>query len=269
MIKSIWGSRADGRPLIYREGCHVLCVGTTGSGKSKLADALLYGLLRDVRPQDDIEIVVNNPKMVGFEWVRSSPRVRLYDDLSKFEGVWVSVWEEVMRRYSVMEFDGCGTRRLPESMGPLFVFNDELPSMVGNEGALLPPASVKSIKDSMLKVLRLGRQARVYVFSFSQFAEGGNVGGTAARNLYDNRICMRVTSNSEVAMATGISESELGSDNLTAFLSGEVLARMEKGTPFVRGWADYYEDRELIKLLGTLEAPKEPDFNFLKRRKLA
>ena len=269
MITAEFGYRADAKPLVFRESAHLLCIGCSGAGKSKAADALMWGMLRDNPPNEDFCIIINNPKMVGFEWAAKSPRVKLYSDLTQFESVWTAVWAEVQRRYALMKIDEDGTRVLPNGVGALFVFTDELPSVIGNEGALLPPASVKSIKDDMLKVLRLGRQARVYALSFSQFAEGGNVGGTAARALYDNRICMRVTSDSEVTMATGISESEVGNDNLTTFLPGEVLARLEKGVPFVRGWSDHYTDKELNELVEKLPTPKTPDFGFLAQRGLA
>lgn len=266
MIEATFGTRADGRPLKFKAGAHLLCTGCSGAGKSKTADALLYSLLAD-NPGEELGICVLNPKMVGFEWCAKSPRVRLYDDLNVMESVWQAVWSEIQRRYALMEVNEDGERVLPAGVGTLFVFTDELPSLVSSDGALVQPASSKSIRDNMIKTLRLGRQARVFALSFSQFAEGGSVGGTGARALYDARIVMRVMSNSEVSMATGMAESEI-SDNLSSFLPGEVLARTVKGEPFVRGWANYHTDRELLDAVKRLPAAPEPDFGFLARRGL-
>ncbi len=266
MIEATFGTRADGRPLTFKAGTHLLCTGCSGAGKSKTADALLYSLLAD-NPEEEMGICVLNPKMVGFEWSAKSPRVRLFDDLGVMESVWQAVWSEIQRRYTVMEVNANGEKVLPSGVGTLFVFTDELPSLVSSDGALVQPASARSIRDNMIKTLRLGRQARVFALSFSQFAEGGSVGGTGARALYDARIVMRVMSNSEVSMATGMAENEI-SDNLSSFLPGEVLARTVKGEPFVRGWANYHTDRELLNAVSTLPDGPEPDFSFLARRGL-
>lgn len=266
MIEAAFGTRADGRPLIFRAGTHMLCTGCSGAGKSKTADALLYSLLAD-NPDEEFAICILNPKMVGFEWSTQSPRVRLFDDLNVMESVWQAVWSEVQRRYALMEIGDDGERVLPHGVGTLFVFTDELPSLVSNDGALVQPASSKSIRDNMIKTLRLGRQAGVFSMSFSQFSDGNSVGGTGARALYDSRIVMRVMSNSEVSMATGMMESEI-SDNLSSFLPGELLARTVKGEPFMRGWANYHTDRELLAAVRKLPKAPEPDFEFLARRGL-
>lgn len=267
MITATFGTRADGRPLTYRAGTHLLCTGCSGAGKSKTADALLYSLLAD-NPEEEMGICILNPKMVGFEWAAESPRVRLFDDLNVMESVWQAVWSEIQRRYTLMEVGADGEKVLPRGVGTLFVFTDELPSLVSSDGALVQPASSKAIRDNMTKTLRLGRMAGVNLVSFSQFCDGTSVGGTGARALYDSRIVMRVMSNSEVSMATGMAESEI-SDNLSSFLPGEVLARTVKGEPFVRGWADYRTDGELLDAVRLLPDAPEPDFGFLARRGLA
>lgn len=252
---------SGGEPIYY-DGCtHLLCIGTTGSGKTVTLNALLWAML--VEQQSDAAIIVMNPKRVGMAWAAESPRVRLYNDVTQMESVYQAITDEMMRRYYMLQEGEVTEDDLP----PLYIVQDEMAALLG--GGLLLKKTADSIKENLQQLLILARQAKIFVLAFTQTALSEYCAGTLTRANFSSTIIMHVSNSSELAMAANLSESDVSATmNPTNFQKGEILAATEQGKDFKRGLADYHPPAELLKAMPGLKDAEPADFAFLDRRGL-
>lgn len=255
-------AESGGQPISWDGQTHLLCVGTTGSGKSALLNSLLWSIFVD-HPNTESSALVLNPKRVGFTWIAASPRVCLFNNAADMESIYQGISDEMMRRYTALE-----TGEISESeLKPIYVFQDEMAALLS--GSLIDQRNVKSIKEKLQELLILARASKIFVCAFTQTALAEYVAGTLTRANFSSTIIMHVSNSSELSMAANLSADDVsGSMEPTNFIRGEVLASTEQGKAFVRGMSFYHSPDEFLLAKPILQSAEPADFSYLSKRGL-
>ncbi|MGE0433357.1 MAG: DNA translocase FtsK [Planctomycetota bacterium] len=128
VLPFVIGRDSVGRPVMadLADMPHLLIAGTTGSGKSCAANALVLSLIF-TRHHEDVRLVIIDPKMVEFAAYRDIPHLLLpiVTDNREAAGVLNYLVEEMERRYRILERTLC--KHIKE-------FNDLSPAERANRG---------------------------------------------------------------------------------------------------------------------------------------
>lgn len=225
------GVDREGVPLLLQlsspKVAHVLVCGTTGSGKTALARAMIASLAVH-NPLRDLGLVLIDPKRRGYVPFAGLPHL-LYGVIHEpAEALGALAWavDELERR----DREGRSTPRL-------VVFIDELADLMQTAG--------EDAEALLTRLLQRGREAGIHVVACTQ-KPTANVIGSLVKANFPTRIVGRVTDTNDGYVAAGVSgtgaERLLGRGDFLVVTGGEIT-RMQ---------AAYVEEAELRELVTRL-----------------
>jgi len=230
------GVNEEGTPLLLRlpspDVGHVLICGTTGSGKTELARAMIASLAMS-NPLREVQLILIDPKRRGYSPFAQLPHLLLPVIHDEDEALGALAWlvEEMERR----DEEGCSTPRL-------IVFIDEL--------ADLMLAAQAKLEHVLTRLTQRGREAGIHIVACTQKPTAAVIGSLIKSN-FPVRIVGSVPDASDAAVATGISgtgaERLLGRGDFLVVAKGQV-ARMQ---------AAYISEAEIAEVLSKLRVGNE------------
>lgn len=236
-VTAVLGLDAEGVPLLLRlpspNVAHVLIAGTTGSGKTALARAMVASLAM-FNSQRALQLVVVDPKNRGLKAFEGLPHLvgpvvtRVDDTLA----VLARLVEEMERRDAA----GCSEPRL-------VVVLDELADLVQVGG--------REMEGVVRRLTQRGREAGMHVVACTQKPAAAVIGGLVKSN-FPVRLVGSVASPEDAKVATGVAgtgaERLLGQGDFLLVAKGQV----------VRMQAAYIDDGEVQGLVAQLRQGMRP-----------
>ncbi|MEM7129845.1 MAG: DNA translocase FtsK [Chloroflexota bacterium] len=188
----VLGVEENGTPLLLRltapDVSHVLIAGTTGSGKTALARALLTSLAMHNR-QCEVQIMLVDPKGRGFGPLSCLPHIL---------GKAISTPDEVESRlrWLVKEMEH---RDQEDRSRPVLVLAiDELADLI--------QTGSKAIEKLLTRLVQRGREAGIHVVACTQKPTANQIGSGMTAN-FPVRLVGSVASKDEARYATGVADS--------------------------------------------------------------
>lgn len=208
----VLGLDHDGCPLLLNlpspDVSHALIAGSTGSGKTELARAMIASLARFNR-QAHLQLLLIDPKNHGFAPFRELPHL-LRPIVTESEAALAAlraVVEELIRR----DQEG---RCLPR----IVIFIDELADL-----ALVSPKEMQTL---LARLAQRGRQAGIHLIACTQKPTADVVGSLVKAN-FPVRLVGAVTTPEDAKVATGLAqtgaEKLLGRGDFLAVARGEMV----------------------------------------------
>lgn len=232
-FSAILGVDGSGMPLLLRlisaDVTHVLVAGTTGSGKTALARALLTSLAANNSPET-LRIVLIDPKRRGFAPLATLPHV--------LRGI-ISSLEDVSAALSAV-LQEMEERDLTDRSRPVVIVAiDELADLIQTGG--------KAIEQAITRITQRGREAGIHVVACTQKPSAAMIGSGMKAN-FPVRLVGAVASRDEARYATGIKDS--GAEKLEGRGDFLLIARGEA----IRFQAAWVDDSGVEALAGELPA---------------
>jgi S-DNA-T family DNA segregation ATPase FtsK/SpoIIIE len=211
---AILGLAEDGAPLMAKlssaDVAHVLIAGTTGSGKSSLAQTMLVSLATGNRPHQ-LGFVVVDPKASVY-----SPFLRVIEKhllLPVARGPEQAI-EHLHKVVQAMEQRNDGTQTGPR----VVMYVDELADLCMSGGA--------SVVEMLTRIAQRGRGVGIHLIACTQKPSSSAMGPLLGSNL-PLRLVGRVVSATDARVATGIpasgAEKLLGNGDFIAVTAGTTI----------------------------------------------
>jgi S-DNA-T family DNA segregation ATPase FtsK/SpoIIIE len=249
------GADEEGTPLVLPLGSpnigHVLICGTTGSGKTALARAMIAGLAMG-HAVYELGLVLIDPKRRGYVPFAGLPHLVHPVIHEPAEALGALAWavEEMERRDRVSAGEKVRKREKGEkakrgSRWPrLVVFIDELADLMLVAG--------EEVEASLTRLVQRGREAGVHVVACTQKPTTSVIGSLVKAN-FPARIVGRVTDTNDAYVASGISgtgaERLLGKGDFLVVAGGDV----------VRMQGAYIEEAEISELVIRLRGGRKTE----------
>jgi S-DNA-T family DNA segregation ATPase FtsK/SpoIIIE len=240
---ALLGLDAEGVPLLLRlsspEVAHCLVAGTTGSGKTELARALVASLMLNQKPRE-VQLILMDPKGRSFDLFEGLPHL-LFPVAREIETMldrFAWLVNEMERR----DRDGITLPRV-------VVVLDELADMLNVGG--------KELEHHLARLVQRGRSAGISVIACTQKPTVALVGSLVKAN-FPVRLVGRVTSAEEARVAAGIggtgAEKLAGRGDFVVVAGGCVLRLQSAYLPvaeYARFRAEVSNHREMLAATGT------------------
>ncbi len=204
---AVLGLSEDGAPLLARlsapDVAHVLISGTTGSGKTCLAQSALISLCQTHRPYE-LGVIVIDPKRRDHDaFGRAVERHLLLPPARATEDAVSALARviEAMQRRAIQA----------EPMPRIVVFVDELADLCQTGGA--------SVLDPLTRIAQRGRESGIHLLACTQKPSAKAIGPLLKANL-PLRLVGRVTSAEDARVASGMAGS--GAEKLSG--AGDFIA---------------------------------------------
>ncbi|MER2599985.1 MAG: DNA translocase FtsK [Caldilineales bacterium] len=209
---ALLGLDDDGVPLLLNlpspDVVHVLVAGTTGSGKTALARALLLSLALN-NSVEDLRLVLIDPKGRGFEPLSPLPHVVGRVAATPQSGVRALAW-------LVQEMEQRDRARLSRPL--LVVAIDELADLLMTGG--------KAAETALVRLAQRGREAGIHLVACTQKPSAEVVSGLLKAN-FPIRLVGAVSSPEDAKVAAGVAgsgaEKLLGHGDFVLVAKGDVL----------------------------------------------
>lgn len=228
---AVLGVDTSGVPLLLRlvaaDVTHVLIAGTTGSGKTAMARALLASLAARNGP-DALRIILIDPKRRGFLPVAAFPNV-LRGVISEQADV-AAALEAVLQEMEERD-------RASRSRPVIVVAIDELADLIQTGG--------KAVEQAITRITQRGREAGIHVVACTQKPSAALIGGGMKAN-FPVRLVGAVASRDEARYAAGISDS--GAERLEGRGDFLLIAKGES----IRFQAAWVDSEDMASLAGDL-----------------
>jgi S-DNA-T family DNA segregation ATPase FtsK/SpoIIIE len=209
---AVLGLEDRGAPLLLRlsspDVAHVLISGTTGSGKTVLARAMIASLALFNR-QSELQMVLIDPKLQGFAPFNGlahllCPVVRRVEDA-------LVVLQRLTAEMERRDAEGCDRPRV-------VVFVDELADLVSMGG--------KQVEDALTRLAQRGRSAGIHLVACTQKPTAAVIGSLVKSN-FPVRAVGSVTCPEDAKVATGIAgtgaERLLGRGDFLLVAKGQIM----------------------------------------------
>lgn len=211
-VTALLGLDEEGTPLLLRlpspDVVHVLVAGTTGSGKTALARALLLSLAL-YNPPETLRLVLVDPKGRGFGPLSGLPHVIGRVAASAQEGVKALAWlvKEMERR----DLSGVSSPTIVAGV-------DELADLLMTGG--------KAVEMALVRLAQRGREAGIHLVACTQKPSAELVSGLLKAN-FPVRLVGAVSSPEDAKVATGVAatgaEKLLGRGDFLLVAKGDVI----------------------------------------------
>ncbi|GAB4405269.1 MAG: hypothetical protein Kow00123_17430 [Anaerolineales bacterium] len=209
---AVLGLDERGAPLLLRlsspDVAHVLIAGTTGSGKTELARAMIASLALFNR-QSALQMVLIDPKWRGFAPFSELPHL-LCPVVRRTEDA-LAVLQRLVAEMERRDAEG---RDMPR----VIVFIDELADLVSVGG--------RPLEEAVTRLVQRGRGAGVHVVACTQKPTAAVIGSLVKSN-FPVRVVGSVTSPEDAKVATGIAgtgaERLLGRGDFLVVAKGQVI----------------------------------------------
>lgn len=209
---AVLGVEHDGRPLLLHlpspDVAHVLIAGSTGSGKTELARAMIASLMRLNRP-GQVQLVLIDPKRRGFApFVGARHLLRpIVTEPDEARAALADLTAEMLRR----DAEGLSSPRV-------VVFIDELADL-----ALSGPRESQTL---LTRLMQRGRQGGIHLVACTQKPTAEVIGSLVKAN-FPVRLVGAVSSPEDAKVATGLARSGaerlLGRGDFLAVARGEMV----------------------------------------------
>jgi len=215
---AVLGVEETGTPLLLRltspDVVHILLAGTTGSGKTALARAVLASLAL-FNPPAALSLILIDPKGRGFAPLQTLPHV---------QGGVAHTLDEAIQRLRGLVKEMERRDKAGESRPLLIIAVDELADLFQVAG--------KTVEPLLARLAQRGREAGMHLLVCTQKPTASLIGGAMKAN-FPVRLVGAVASREEARYATGIKES--GAEKLAG--KGDFLL-IAKGEPirFQAAW---------------------------------
>ena len=211
-VTAALGLDHDGRPLLLNlpspDVAHVLIAGTTGSGKTELARAMIASLAHWNR-RSRLQLLLIDPKNRGFAPFAGLPQL-LRPIVTEAEAA-VAALQELVGEMVRRDREGI-------SQPEVVVFIDELADL-----ALEAP---REVQHCLSRLAQRGREAGLHLVACTQKPTAGVV-GTLVKANFPVRLVGAVVTPEEAKVATGLARSGaeklLGRGDFLAVARGEVI----------------------------------------------
>ena len=211
---AILGLSEDGAPLLARfsspEVTHVLISGTTGSGKTSLAQTMIVSLCRNHRPHEFGVVVIDPKRRERDEFIHEVEKHLLLPVIRDTPTATTALTKlvEVMERRAVQ------TDPSPR----IIVYIDELADLCQSGGS--------EIIDNLTRIAQRGRESAIHLLLCTQKPSSKSVGSLLKANL-PLRLVGRVVSAEDARVASGIAgcgaERLCGSGDFVAIALGRTI----------------------------------------------
>ena len=186
------GLDADGAPLLMRlsspDVAHVLVSGTTGSGKTALAQTMIASLL-ETHSVSELGLVLVDPKGRGYAPFAAAPHLLLPVATTPETALDALTWlVETMQRRD----------REAITLPRIVAFIDELADLMLVQG--------RAVELALTRLVQRGREAGVHVVACTQKPSASVIGSLVKSN-FPVRIVGRVTSAEDARVASGMAGS--------------------------------------------------------------
>ena len=229
------GVDEEGFPVLLSlaapEITHVLVSGTTGSGKTVLARAMITSLAM-YNPQGRLQMALVDVKGRGLGVFRHLPH--LMCPVAESVGEAMAVLRLLVREMERRDAERVSTPRIA-------LFIDELAELVMEGG--------DEAKDVLTRLTQRGREAGIHVVACTQKPLAGLIGSLVKGN-FPARVVGKVTSADDARVASGIAGS--GAERLSGHGEFMVLAGGEQ----VRIQGAWVSENEIAKVISRLQGPK-------------
>jgi DNA segregation ATPase FtsK/SpoIIIE, S-DNA-T family len=236
-LTAVLGLDHDGVPLLLRlpspNVAHALIAGTTGSGKTALARAIVASLAWH-NHQRALQMVLIDPKGRGFAPFAGLPHLLcdVVDDVSEVGAV-------LARLVTAMEQRDAERRTEPR----IVIAIDELADLVQVGG--------RPVEQQLTRLTQRGREAGLHLVACTQKPAAAVIGSLIKSN-FPVRLVGAVTSPEDAKVATGLAgtgaERLLGQGDFLVVAKGQVT-RMQ---------AAYISEPEIVEMVATLQAGARP-----------
>ena len=223
-VTAVLGLDEEGIPLLLKlpapDVAHVLIAGTTGSGKTALARALLTSLAMHNR-QGQVQLLLIDPKGRGLGPLACLPHV--------LGGVASSTEDALTRlRWLVQEMERRDRANISSPV--LVVAVDELADLLQTGG--------KAVEAMLTRLAQRGREAGIHLVACTQKPTAGLIGSAMTAN-FPIRLVGATASRDEARYASGIADS--GAEKLDGRGDFLIVARGE----IVRFQAAWLSERDI------------------------
>lgn len=236
-LTAVLGLDEEQIPLLLRlpspDVTHVLIAGTTGSGKTALARAILASLAMHNR-QGALQLVLIDPKGRGFGPLEGFPHMLrpLVATIDEIPRVLADIVGEMERRDALAR-----QLRRPVDTPRIVVAVDELADLVQTGG--------RAVEQALTRLAQRGREAGIHLVCCTQKPTSAAVGGMLKAN-FPVRLVGSVTSPEEAKIATGLAGS--GAEKLRG--AGDFLLISKGATVhFQAAWINESTLRRVVDLL--------------------
>ena len=211
-VTAILGLDTEGIPLLLRlpspNVAHVLIAGTTGSGKTALARAMVASLVM-FNSQRALQLVVVDPKGRGLKAFDGLPHL-LTPVVTRVDGA-LAVLQRLVQEMEQRDASGCSEPRL-------VVVLDELADLVQVGG--------REMEGLVRRLTQRGREAGLHVVACTQKPAAAVIGGLVKSN-FPVRLVGSVPSPEDAKVATGVggtgAERLLGQGDFLLVAKGQVV----------------------------------------------
>jgi S-DNA-T family DNA segregation ATPase FtsK/SpoIIIE len=211
-VTAVLGLDTEGIPLLLRlpspNVAHVLIAGTTGSGKTALARAMVASLVI-FNSQRALQLVVVDPKGRGLKVFDGLPHL-VAPVVTRVDGA-LAVLERLVQEMEQRDATGCSEPRL-------VVVLDELADLVQVGG--------REMEGLVRRLTQRGREAGVHVVACTQKPAAAVIGGLVKSN-FPVRLVGSVPSPEDAKVATGVggtgAERLLGQGDFLLVAKGQVV----------------------------------------------
>lgn len=225
---AILGINESGMPLLLRlpspEVAHVLVAGTTGSGKTALAQTMALSLAMNNR-LGDVQLIMIDPKGEGFGPLAGLPHLLrpVIHEIHQAIFLLGELVEEMVRR---------DRERISEPR--VVVFIDELADLMDQGG--------NAMSRLLTRLTQRGRSAGIHIIGCTQKPLAASI-GSITRSNFPVRLVGSVTSSDDAKVATGIAGT--GAEKLMG--RGDfLLVAKGNATRFQVAYADPAEIRQVV-----------------------